>query len=585
MRYFPALLLALASIIQAQTAPKRPAPAAYATPELAKLLGPKPADLRAIIDWYIADERNLNLFYDVEFSPIRITALTAFYTAWQQAIEKLNFTELAPGARIDFVLFRTRIQRSQQQLTFDQQRFEEMRTLMPFALTIVDLKDARQRVDPLDAQKAAATIASLSKQLDELTKWVRNSDTKTSRTVGRRAAQTVTQLRAYLDQWYKFYNGYEPLFGWWVTEPYKKLDKGLEAYAALVREKVAGLKKDDKDTILGDPIGREALLSELRAEFVPYSPEELVDIANKEFAWCEKEMLRASADLGFGTDWKRALEHVKNLYVPPGQQTALVMQLATEAADYMTKNDLLTIPPLAMDTWRMQMMTPEAQRINPFFLGGESIIVSYPTDTMTHEEKLMSMRGNNPHFSRATVQHELIPGHRLQFYMTSRYKPYRQAFSTPFWTEGWALYWELQLWDRGFPRSAEDRIGMLFWRMHRCARIIFSLSFHLGKMTAQESVDFLVNKVGHEYENAAGEVRRSFESRYSPLYQSAYLLGGIQFRALYREMVTSGKMTNRAFHDMILQSGSMPVEMVRATVTGQTINKDFSTQWKFYQGF
>ena len=104
-------------------------------------------------------------------------------------------------------------------------------------------------------------------------------------------------------------------------------------------------------------------------------------------------------------------------------------------------------------------------------------------------------------------------------------------------------------------------------------------------MTAQESVDFLVNKVGHEYENAAGEVRRSFESRYSPLYQSAYLLGGIQFRALYREMVTSGKMTNRAFHDMILQSGSMPVEMVRATVNGQSINKDFSTQWKFYQGF
>ena len=588
MRYFPVLLLAFATTICAQPAPKtvaRPAPAVYSTPDLAKLLGPKPADLRAIIDWYTADERNLNLFYDVEFSPIRLKVLAAYYNTWLTAIDKLNFSEFSPGARIDYVLLRTRMQRSLQQLAFDQQRFAEMQQLMPFALAIIELKDARQRVDQLDPQKAAATIASLSKQLDEVTKWIRNSDTKTSRTIGRRAAQTLNQLRNQLEQWYKFYNGYEPLFGWWVAEPYKKLDKGLEAYAALVREKVAGLKKDDKDTILGDPIGREALLSELRAEYVPYTPEELVVIANKEFAWCEKEMLRASADLGYGNDWKRALEHVKNLYVPPGKQTALVMELATEAADYMTKNDLLTIPPLAMDTWRMQMMTPEAQRLNPFFLGGESIIVSYPTDTMTHEEKLMSMRGNNPHFSRATVQHELIPGHRLQFYMTARYKPYRQAFSTPFWTEGWALYWELQLWDRGFPRSAEDRIGMLFWRMHRCARIIFSLSFHLGTMTAQESVDFLVNKVGHEYENAAGEVRRSFESRYSPLYQSAYLLGGIQFRALHREMVASGKMTNRAFHDLILQSGSMPVEMVRATVLGQSINKDFATQWKFYQGF
>ncbi len=69
--------------------------------------------------------------------------------------------------------------------------------------------------------------------------------------------------------------------------------------------------------------------------------------------------------------------------------------------------------------------------------------------------------------------------------MTSRYKTYRRLFSTPFWGEGWALYWELLLWDKGFARSPENRVGMLFWRMHRCARIIFSLSFHLEKMTPQ----------------------------------------------------------------------------------------------------
>ena len=54
---------------------------------------------------------------------------------------------------------------------------------------------------------------------------------------------------------------------------------------------------------------------------------------------------------------------------------------------------------------------------------------------------------------------------------------------------------------------------MLFWRMHRCARIIFSLSFHLGKMTPQECIDFLVDKVGHERDNATAEVRRSFKRR------------------------------------------------------------------------
>jgi uncharacterized protein (DUF885 family) len=137
------------------------------------------------------------------------------------------------------------------------------------------------------------------------------------------------------------------------------------------------------------------------------------------------------------------------------------------------------------------------------------------------------------------------------------------------------------LWDLGFPKTPEDRVGMLFWRMHRAARIIFSLSFHLGQMTPQQSIDFLVERVGHERANATAEVRRSFNGNYSPLYQVAYMIGGLQFRALHRELVDGGKMTNRAFHDAILQSGSMPVEMVRARLTNQALTRDFRTRWKF----
>ena len=48
---------------------------------------------------------------------------------------------------------------------------------------------------------------------------------------------------------------------------------------------------------------------------------------------------------------------------------------------------------------------------------------------MAHEDKLMSMRGNNVHFSRATVHHELIPGHHLQQFMTARYSTQRRPFA------------------------------------------------------------------------------------------------------------------------------------------------------------
>jgi len=166
--------------------------------------------------------------------------------------------------------------------------------------------------------------------------------------------------------------------------------------------------------------------------------------------------------------------------------------------------------------------------------------------------------------------------------MTTRYKTYRAPFGTPFWTEGWSLYWEFLLWDMKFPRSPEDRIGMLFWRMHRCARIVFSLGFHLEQMTPQECIDLLVNRVGHEVDNATAEVRRSFAGNYGPLYQCAYLLGGLQFYALHRELVDSGKMTNRAFHDTILKENRIPVEMVRAILTRQKLTRDYTANWKFY---
>src|SRR5262249_49844013 len=147
---------------------------------------------------------------------------------------------------------------------------------------------------------------------------------------------------------------------------------------------------------------------------------------------------------------------------------------------------------LVEETWRMQMMTPQRQLVNPFFTGGESISVSYPVDSMTFEQKMMSMRGNNLPFSRSTAFHEMIPGHQLQGFMAARYRTYRGLFGTGFFSEGNAFYWERLFWEMGFPRTPEERVGMLFWRMHRCARIIFSLSYHLGKMTPQEAIDFLV---------------------------------------------------------------------------------------------
>ena len=59
------------------------------------------------------------------------------------------------------------------------------------------------------------------------------------------------------------------------------------------------------------------------------------------------------------------------------------------------------------------------------------------------------------------------------------------------------------------------------------------------------------------------------------------MLGGLQLRALHRELVGGGKMTDRAFHDAVLRQNSIPIELVRADLSGAKLTRDLATTWRF----
>lgn len=534
---------------------------------------------------YQADRGSIARFYFVVSSPDRRQHLQKLDSDYLEQLGQTDFNALPVGSRVDYILFRKKLQDELHDFREEEEQYTRLNNWFPFAEKIYAIEKIRRRGTEQNAQQLAAGFHDMALEIAKKTKALREQKELDINLV-LRGEGVVKGLQQALQSVNTFYNGYDPQYTWWTASPYGELDSALNTYARSWKalEKTAPGSKEDSSGIVGYPIGRNELIRQLQDELIPYTPEELIAIANKEFAWCDAEMLKASREMGFGDDWQKALEKVKNTYVPAGKQPEAIMDLYNQSIDFLKKNDLVTIPPVAEETWRMIMMTPERQRVNPFFTGGEVLSISYPTDDMSEIDKLMSMRGNNPHFSRATVHHELIAGHHLQMFMCDRYKVYRN-FNTPFWIEGWALYWEMLLWDLHFPRSPEDRVGMLFWRMHRCARIIFSLNFHLGKWTPQQCIDFLVDRVGHERANAEGEVRRSFVSGlgYSPLYQLAYMIGGLQFYALKRELVDSGKMTIKQYHDAVLKENQLPVEMVRAILTNQQLSKDFKTSWRFYQ--
>jgi hypothetical protein len=60
--------------------------------------------------------------------------------------------------------------------------------------------------------------------------------------------------------------------------------------------------------------------------------------------------------MGYGDDWHKALEHVKGVHVARWEQPEAIRKLAVEGIEYVRAHDLVTVPPLAEETWRMEMM-------------------------------------------------------------------------------------------------------------------------------------------------------------------------------------------------------------------------------------
>jgi uncharacterized protein (DUF885 family) len=695
--------------------------------DLRPLLAPRQSEMRLVVQRYAADRELLGRFHHA-VTPARFSRLKRFDLDWAAALDELKAGTLSPAAKSDLEILKKTIQANLRQIDADAASAARIAALAPFNAPIAQLEDARMRMDSMDARAAAVLLSQAPDQIAKVRSALDSALSDPAklgalvpgRALAVRTADAVKDLRAMLRDWFNFYNDYDPLFTWWMAQPYKQTDKDLSEYEAFLREKIGPAvpdspvpgapsidvpaapvpryadvpdlqallavpqdemrdivqkfrsaigrggrggggrpepgnpaappqaggqardlgatsvaapdrkmldgwrtalrkldfnklsrdgqisylymrnalevqirrisrppqasvpRKPDASGIPGQPIGRDALILNLADELIPYSPEQLIVLADQQYAWCEAEMKKASNALGFGDDWRAALEKVKGLHVEPGKQPDVIRDLLRQAVAFIRSNDLLSVQWIDEETLRMEMMSPQRQLVNPFFTGGAVISVSYPTSAMTTRQKLESMRGNNPHFSHATAFHEMIPGHNMQGFMSQRFGPVQSNLGTSFWGEGWALYWEMLLWDRGFHASPEDKIGALFWRMHRCARIVFSLKFHLGDWSPQECIDYLVAKVGHERENAIGEVRRSFAGSYGPLYQAAYMLGALQIRALAREIVDSGQMTLKQFNDTVIQGGSKPIALLRLRLGKQKLTGDMPLDWKCY---
>ncbi len=495
-----------------------------------------------------------------------LTRLHAFSSRRWQQLEQLPFAELSRARQLDYIVFGSWLQRELAGLEDEALRLAELADVFPWVSVLVDLSEADRQAVPWD-------YAELSRRLQAMQKGLASQEVSGSPQLVRAARGWTGRGIDLCKQLRKEQLPRDPLLGWWLAEPLEAVQKGLEDYAAKLDESLEQMRQQAGNIFA---IGEEAFALELERHAVPHTPRSLLAFGQEQFAAIEAELQREAEKIAPGEPWQTALQLVKQDIAEPGQQRVEVAALAREAIDFVRTQRLFRVPELCAEIWYLTPIDREAQQRFPFaYYSGNRMGVAYAEDGMAIEGKWQAMLGNNRHFTRNVVPHELIPGHHLQRFYADRYNAQRKPYSsTPFYVEGHGLYTELLLDEQGFFRTPEERMGSLFWRLIRAARIIVSTRYHLGEMQQQEMVDFLIEKVGLEESGARGEVDRYMT--YSPLYQAAYLTGAHQILALRescREAWGDG-FNLESFHEAFLRQGALPIVWIEDYLCGRPLSPD-----------
>ncbi|KAK5128147.1 hypothetical protein LTR08_004099 [Meristemomyces frigidus] len=254
------------------------------------------------------DLRDIQTFYCCSISSTRRQRLKNYFQGKLGELHALPYEDLSPEDQTDYVLALAPL-------------------IEPFASKLVALIERRQRVAPTTGKYAADLLSAACSDVREKGTEIEcgrlGMDGRKSRFAAYRAVNVLGELKYRLSEWFGFYDGYDPAFTWWTKRPHEELLVELQQLIQTVRKEIIGVGKENDDNIVGQPVGREGLLADLDAEFIAYSPEELIEIADRE-----------------------------TIYVEPGQQPYLVHELAEEAIAYVKKTRHVSSPrPFWIEGW------------------------------------------------------------------------------------------------------------------------------------------------------------------------------------------------------------------------------------------
>jgi len=358
----------------------------------------------------------------------------------------------------------------------------------------------------------------------------------------RRLERAGAEAGAAFDAWTSFLEGFkERATGTWQL--------GEERYSSLLRE-------------------RESLAFDARS---------LREMGRAEYDRLDAEMRELAQRIRGTDDWRAVIEEANEDHPPTEEQMRAAYADATDRArQFLLDTGLVTLPEGERCTVEP---SPVFQRpilgvanyvAPPMFsqalLG--HFFVPFAPDGTPEEEVQKRLAANSHGGIPTTAVHEAYPGHHWHLVMNKVHaRRLRKVYGTPYFSEGWALYAERMMRERGFFTDPLHELYHLEATIFRAARIVVDTSLHLGEMTFDEAVTFMTTKVPLPEPTARAEVGRYCSW---PTQASAYLTGCLEIlrmRERYLDARGAGGVSAaeldpellREFHDRLAGSGRMPL--------------------------
>jgi len=313
-------------------------------------------------------------------------------------------------------------------------------------------------------------------------------------------------------------------------------------------------------------------------ELLPYDARQLRERGREQYDLLDAELRRLAREIAGHEDWAALLHELNKVHAADPEGMRREYEDWTEKArDFLRRTGLVTLPAGERCSvepsphYTRPVLAVASYNGPPAF--SDSLVghffVPFPPDGTPQEEIAKRLEGNCTAGIPTTTVHEAYPGHHWHFTMAkSNPSHVRRVFSTPYFHEGWALYAERAMREQGFFEDPRQELYHVEATIFRAARIVVDTSLHLGEMTFDEAVRFMMEKANHTEPNARAEVGRYCSW---PTQASSYLTGMLEIVDIRTRFLARRGQSDiaalRAFHDAITSSGGLPTALAERAIT------------------